>query len=349
MNHTNLDASGAAFLVAVALTPLVMRVCFRFNVLDQPGPLKIHTRPIPRLGGIAIAVAIAAGMLVAGDATAGHLLLVTAFALVWFTGLLDDLRGLPPVTRLTAQILAAFLIYRAGFGFPFESGVLSLVGTAVVVVLYVNALNMWDGSDGLATGCAGLAVLAFFFAPHQSHGAASALACSTAAAAAGFLVFNLKGAAFMGDSGSTLLGLILAFLSLDFYRANRVTLPVATYPVFLVALPILDSGLAIIRRLRNARSPALGDRSHLYDLMLAHGSSARSVAFTSFAITSALAVLGWLALRTRGAGFVILGGLVLVALLALGIRFGALRVAQLRVSSLPTFHEEAETPPAWRE
>lgn len=150
------------------------------------------------------------------------------------------------------------------------------------------------------------------------------------------------------DEGSTLLGFTLAFLSLDFYRSNRITLAVATFPFFLAALPVLDAALAIIRRLRSARSLVLGDRRHVYDLILVRGSSARSVAFTLLAITTLLAVVGWLALKTQGLAFVTLGALIVAALLAVGIRLGALRSTQPRVTSLSPACE-AETRPAWRE
>jgi UDP-GlcNAc:undecaprenyl-phosphate/decaprenyl-phosphate GlcNAc-1-phosphate transferase len=340
-----------AFLVALVVTPLVMRLCFRFGVLDRPGALKIHTRPIPRLGGVAIAVAIVAGMLAAGTAAAGQWLLVAAFALVWFTGLVDDLRGLPPVARLAAQLVSAFLLWHACFGFPAAgSASLSLASTAFVAVLGINSLNFWDGSNGLAAGFAMIAALAFFLAPHQVEDpTAAALACGIAGSCAGFLIFNVGGAIFMGDSGSTLLGFALAFLTCDFYRSNRMTLAVATFPVFVCALPILDAALAIIRRLRNARSPVLGDRSHLYDFLLIRGCSARTVALTSFAITFVLAVLGCLSLWTGRAVFVALAALVISALFLAAVRLGALRTTKIQASALSALGEEVEARPACRE
>lgn len=341
-------AAIAAFLVVVATTPLVIRLCRRIGVLDQPGPLKIHTRPIPRLGGVAIAIAIAAGMIASESTTRTHVLVVAAFVLIWLTGLLDDLRALSPIVRLAAQIISACLLWRSGLGLPIASAALSLLGTVCIVVLCVNALNFWDGLDGLAAGVAGIAALAFFFVFERSRNIAAALACSTAAGCAGFLIFNLNGAVFMGDSGSTLLGLTLAFLSLDFYSSNQMTRAVAAFPVFLAALPILDACLAIIRRLRNSRSPALGDRQHIYDLLLERGRSARTVALTFFAVASLLDVLGWLALRTEKQVFVASGVLIVAGLLAISIRLGALRRAQPQVTS-SSLVCEVEARPASRE
>lgn len=334
MSANDAVAAIVAFLVVVATTPLIIQLCRWIGVLDQPGPLKIHTRPIPRLGGVAIGIAIAAGMAAAKISIQAHVLVVSAFALVWLTGLLDDLRGLSPVARLAAQIISACLLWRAGFNLPIASEIVSLLGTIVIVVLCVNALNFWDGLDGLAAGTAGVGALTFFFALHHSDSAAAALACSTAAASAGFLVFNFRGSVFMGDAGSTLLGFALAVLSLDFYGSNRITPAVAAFPLFLVVLPILDACLAIVRRVRNARSPALGDRSHIYDLLRARGCSTRTVALTFFAVAALLAVLGRLALQAEKCVFIACGAFIVAGLLAISIRFGALRRAQPQVSSL---------------
>lgn len=347
MSANDAVAAIVAFLVVVATTPLIIQLCRWIGVLDQPGPLKIHARPTPRLGGIAIAIAIAAGMAASKSSPQTHVLAASAFGLVWLTGLKDDLRGLSPLVRLAAQTVSACLLWRAGFGLPVEGGALSLLGAIVIVVLCVNGLNMWDGSDGLAAGIAGIAALAFFFALHQSNMAA-ALAGSTAAGCAGFLIFNLGGSVFMGDSGSTLLGFVLAFLTLDFYCSHQMTLAVASFPISLIGLPILDAGLAIIRRVRNARSPALGDRYHTYDLLLAQGWSIRSVALTFFAITWLLAALGWLALQTEKPAFIASGALILAGLLVISIRLGALRRAQPQVSS-PSFAGEVAARPTSQE
>jgi UDP-GlcNAc:undecaprenyl-phosphate/decaprenyl-phosphate GlcNAc-1-phosphate transferase len=350
MNAKGAEACIAAFVAAIATTPLVIGLCSRFALFDQPGPLKIHTRLVPRLGGLAIAIAMSAGMLAGGASVQTHALVLAAFAVVWLTGLLDDLRTLSPLARLAAQLVSAFLVWRGGFGLPLNSAALSMLGTALIVILGVNSLNFWDGSDGLAAGFAAIAAIAFFSALHRSDRPAIALACSTAAGCIGFLAFNLPPAKiFMGDSGSTLLGFCLAFLTCDFYRSNRMTLSVATFPVFVCALPLLDAGLAIIRRLRNARAPVLGDRSHFYDLLLARGWSGRAVALTSFATTWILAVLGWLCWWTGQAVLAAVGVLVILALLLTAVRLGALRRPKLQVSSLSVVCERVETRPAGRE
>lgn len=125
MRASDVGAATVAFIICLTMSPIVGAVCNHLRILDHPGLLKIHTRPIPRLGGVAIAVAIAAGMLVAGHFELHLSLVVTAFSLVWFTGLLDDIQSLPPSVRLIAQIAAAFLLWRAGCGFPNVLGEIS--------------------------------------------------------------------------------------------------------------------------------------------------------------------------------------------------------------------------------
>jgi hypothetical protein len=136
------------------------------------------------------------------------------------------------------------------------------------------------------------------------------------------------------DSGSTLLGLTLALLTLDLYRSNPVSLSIALFPVFVAGLPLLDAALAVVRRVRNGRSPLYGDRRHFYDLMLG-GHSPRKVALVFYAVTVVLAATGSLALRSRPAPFLLAGALGVALPAAVAIRLGALRY----VEQSPAPHE----------
>lgn len=325
----NAEAAAVAFVVAVTVSPIVGAACRRFGVLDHPGPLKIHNRPIPRLGGVAIAIAIAAGMLSAGHFELRQSLAVAGFFLVWFTGLLDDIRSLRPSARLISQIVSALLLWCAEYGLPgATAGILNLVGAIILIVAFLNAWNFWDGADGLAAGTAAIATLAFFCAPGQSSTTA-ALAASLAAACGGFLIWNFPPAKlFMGDAGSTLLGFAIALLTLDFYRSNSASFPILLFPVFVAALPLLDAALAIIRRFRRAQALVQGDRCHMYDLLFSRGWQSCNVAIVFFGLTSVLAGLGWLALLTKRTAFTLSGAAVVVAVLGGAVRLGALGRAQ---------------------
>jgi len=327
MTTKNAEAAATAFVLTLLFVPLVIRACERFGIVDEPGPLKIHTRPIPRLGGIAIAAAILAGIFVSGALALTPWLVLLAFALVWLVGFVDDLRGLPPLARLAAQLLAGFLFWRAGLRVPAGANALaSLVCVCALVVLYVNALNFQDGADGLAAGVAGIAALAFAsIAWGTGHSLSAAMTSSLCAACAAFLIFNFPPARiFLGDGGSTLLGLVLAYLALDFYRSHSLTVSVAAFPVFVAALPLLDAVTAILRRLHQSRSPMEGDRRHLYDAALARGWTPKRVALAWYAISAAFAAMGSLALRTNSVVLVALGVLFAAGLLVAAVRLGSL-------------------------
>lgn len=290
-------ALGAVLL----LIPLVKHLCVRFDLLDRPGPLKIHTSPIPRLGGLAIGLALLSGAVLAwGFAGFPSWACVGAFAIIWLAGLADDLRGLTPTLRLAAQIAAATLLWRSGLRIPIvENAVLNCIVTVLFVVYFVNAFNFLDGIDGLGAGTAAILAIAYgTFCASAISSAGLVTAWSLAGACLAFLIFNFPPASiFMGDSGSTLLGFSMAVLSLDFYRGASTRPGSLLFPILIASIPLLDAGLAILRRLQQHVSVASGDRRHIYDLLLARGWAPREVVLIFFALTTALVCAGWMSLR----------------------------------------------------
>lgn len=326
-----------AFSLSVLLTPVVRHLCIRFGIFDQPGPLKIHAQPIPRLGGVAIALAILGACVIARPLPAGSAAyFLAALALVWMAGLVDDLRGLSPVFRLAAQAAAGFLLWRAGWHVPeLGTGASSILATCLFVIVFANAFNFLDGSDGLAAGVAGMIALAYIFALSGA-GAQfpSGVAWSLFGACTGFLVFNFPPAKiFMGDSGSTSVGFTVAFLALAFCRSSGGTTPSLVFPLLVAGLPLFDAGLAVVRRLRDAASPFYGDRRHFYDLLLAQGWTSRKVALVSYLITAAMAAIGWIGLRLDPKRLWLLAALSFAALFVAALRLGSLR-AERRVQRM---------------
>jgi UDP-GlcNAc:undecaprenyl-phosphate/decaprenyl-phosphate GlcNAc-1-phosphate transferase len=292
-----------AFLITLATVPLVQHFCLHMQILDKPGPLKIHAHPIPRLGGVAIFLAVFAGVFAANHHPNGsewHFL--SAAGLVWIVGLLDDLRGLHPVPRLLAQITGAAILWIGGWhSHLFAYSVADLAGVCVFAVLFVNSWNFLDGSDGLAAGFSCIVALAYAVLPHQSLSADGfAVACAVAAACAAFLLFNANPASvFLGDSGSTLLGFSVAFLGLDYAKAGAGTVHLQLFPFVVASMPLLDAIRIVIQRASQRRSLFEGSRCHYYDVLLASGDAPRKVAFVSWVVGLICAAIGLLSVYFR--------------------------------------------------
>lgn len=328
MNRAALASTIVAFGLSAAFTPLVRNVCMRFGIFDAPGPLKIHQRPIPRLGGIAVVCAFVAGC-VFGNGL--HMATLAPFlgsvALVWIAGLVDDLRGLPPSVRLAAQTGAALVLWRAGFHLPVSANdAWNAIAICALVIFLCNAFNFLDGADGLAAGISATIALVFVFGGGANATHLNIVAASLFGSAAGFLIYNLPPAStFMGDCGSTTLGVTVAFLALRFPETQAGRPCSLIFPVLVAGLPLLDASLAVVRRLRAAQSPLKGDRFHYYDLLAAHGWTPRKIALVSYAITALLGAIGWVGLRLQPIYSVVLAGATFAILFAIALRLGSLR------------------------
>jgi UDP-GlcNAc:undecaprenyl-phosphate/decaprenyl-phosphate GlcNAc-1-phosphate transferase len=329
-----------AFAVALgcvlASVPLIRRVCVRWGIFDPPGHLKIHGEPIPRLGGMAIAVALAAGVTSAlHGAGAGALYFAAALGLVWLAGFVDDLREVPPVFRLLAQIGGALLLYAGGWRVAvFSSSASAIIVQCLLVILFVNAFNFLDGADGLAAGITAVIALAYSALPGVGLSAfGNAVAWSLLGACVGFLFFNFPPAKiFMGDSGSTVLGFCVAFLGLDFIgaRGGGDAARSVLFPFLIAGLPILDALVVVARRMMKGRSPFRGDRGHFYDYLLAAGWTAWRVAISCYLLTGVLGVLGWFAMPGGSRRSLILGVGIFAGLVVSALRLGALRLGAIR-------------------
>ena len=292
-----------AFLCVLVSTPIVRAICRHWSFYDSIGPLKIHDAPIPRLGGVSIALGLIAAIAIEGRAPTRNLALwFAAFGTIWLAGFIDDTQSLAPIFKLTAQIGSAILLYAAGWNLPLH--VPALVGAAIIsaiVVLFVNAFNFLDGCDGLAAGVTAVIAVAYTLADGDAPGSFSfVVACSLLGAAVGFLNDNFPPAKiFMGDSGSTILGFCVALLGIDFVsRAPPQTGAVKwIFPLIIAAVPLVDGIVVVSRRITRGASALQGDRLHFYDHLLAREWNARGVALATYAVTALLAALGLWMLR----------------------------------------------------
>ena len=303
----------AAVLAGVLVTPVVIRVAVARGIYDAPGARRIHTHPIPRLGGVAIctatAVGVALAMLLDGrgglEFTAAHrdffIGILFGGGILFVAGLIDDLRSLRPAAKMAAQCAAALVVYAFGFRVEtlnvgqveFTLGWLSIPLTVVWVVGVTNAFNLIDGLDGLATGIA-LVALGTTLAVALSLGNPEVVVvCVTLIGALlGFLRYNFNPARiFLGDSGSLMVGFMLAVLSVHGSQMSA-TAVLAIVPLFALALPLLDTSLAMLRRWLRGVPMSKADARHIHHQLLALGFTHRRAVFVLYAAAIALAVLG---------------------------------------------------------
>ena len=317
-----------AFAWCVISLPVVIKVAVRWNLFDPLGPLKLHTRRVPRIGGLAVTSAIAVSLLASGTSHVVRYLLLALF-LLWVTGISDDLRGLSPVLRLMAQAISA-LVLCCGADLtlpPFEKRPLGWIVAAFFVVMLINAFNLLDGADGVAAGVAAI-IAAGYLALGEQSGASQASAAALLGSCLGFLVFNFPPAKiFLGDSGSTSLGLIIAFAGLALRQSSPLMSRGVFVPTIFAGLPLLDLVLAIFRRLRSGGSPFAGDRRHFYDLLLQRGWSPRRVALSTYAITAGFVLVGLKSSQSSPAGAVALVLVAAIPFLFIAVHLGALRPA----------------------
>jgi UDP-GlcNAc:undecaprenyl-phosphate GlcNAc-1-phosphate transferase len=312
MGRTALWAALAAAGLSALLTPALIRAAAAAGLIDAPRTGKIHLRPTPTAGGLALLVAFLAvlwaavlggGLEVASDlrALAG---LTVAALLVAALGLWDDWRGLTALQKLAVQVPAAALVFWAGFrvdrltnpfGPDLVLGGLALPLTLLWIVAVVNAVNLIDGLDGLAAGVAAIAALTLA-GVGWAHGEVLVLLLSATLAGSllGFLPFNFPPARiFLGDTGSLLVGLLLAVISLVQNRKATLALTLAV-PIVAMLVPMLDTLLAIVRRVRNGLHPFRGDTHHLHHRLLTLGLAPRRAVLLIWGVSVYFGALAFL-------------------------------------------------------
>jgi UDP-GlcNAc:undecaprenyl-phosphate GlcNAc-1-phosphate transferase len=264
-------AFAVAGVVSLILTPLAIRAALRLGVLDRPGEHKSHRTPTPYLGGIAIVLAVTLAITMAAvvrgetSATLLQLLGILAIALgMAATGLIDDLRGLPVTVRFGLQLAAALGLWSLGVrvGLTGEP-LIDLPLTVLWTVGITNAMNLLDNMDGLSASTATIASLWFgTIALVNGQFLVSALAFAVAGGAAGFLRDNRPPARiYMGDAGSLFLGIMLASLGM-LLSLDRGMLVTAAVPLLILTVPVLDTALVTVARIRHGISPFQGGRDH---------------------------------------------------------------------------------------
>jgi UDP-GlcNAc:undecaprenyl-phosphate GlcNAc-1-phosphate transferase len=327
-----------AFLVAIQSTRMSIVIARWGNVLDRPdGYRKTHLRPTPRLGGVGLFLAFAApvvGLLLLREysTVADELLyrkqqfigLLVGSSLAVGLGVVDDVRELSAMWKLVFQLLIAAVVFKFGFqinaisnpfGEPFTLGLLSFPVTVLWFVGCMNAVNLLDGLDGLAAGtCLFVGLTLFIMCVQANTVLGMFLMASLSGAILGFLLFNFPPAKiFLGDSGSLLLGFLIAALSLV-GASRKAEAAVALFiPVIALGLPIFDTSLAIVRRWYKRLPITAPDRQHIHHVLVSMGYSQQRVVLTLYLICVLLGAAALVITFARGeVVLLIIGSLVLM-------------------------------------
>lgn len=316
----------AIFLMALSITalsiPWVRKVAIRTGFVDSPAKRKLHSTPMPLMGGVAIfggaVLAIIAFVPQFPNTVAGVLLSLTVVALV---GLLDDRYGLPAWAKLAGQlvgmlILAAFDI-RVKLPLP---EIVNYIITFLWLAGISNAINFLDNMDGLSAGVSGVAAAFIMLLGLQNDQfLVAGLSAAVLGACLGFLRFNFKPAQiFMGDAGSLFLGFLLALLGLQLRFPASSSFVTWMVPVFVLALPIFDTVLVVISRLRRGVSPNTAGKDHLSHRLVKRGFSQREAVLLLYLFTGAGGIVGvFITEATIAEGYLIFATVVLLGFIAI--------------------------------
>ncbi len=318
---------GAGVTITV---PFVLRLAQKFGALDQPGDRKIHKAAIPRLGGLAIFFGVMLGIILLNvlfpHDLSGRLIhiLLLGVPVAFLIGFWDDLYALGSKRKFGAQVIVGLIVYYLGFrieliflgtGHTLSLGVFSLPFTMLWIAGLMNAINLIDGMDGLAAGVSAVAFTAIAFLAYLfDNNLVASVSLICASACIGFLIFNFHPAKiFMGDCGSMLLGFLLSILSMSIYPEKVGGLPIYV-PLLILAFPILDTFVAIVRRIIQAtdfqklnftREHLLSsvfkrilsaDGDHIHHRLLSRGLSQRQAAMVLYGFSSLSAAVAFVML-----------------------------------------------------
>jgi len=300
-----------AFVLTGLLTWPVRALAIRLGVMDEPNlDRKTQATPVPYLGGVAIALGITittlAAVFVGGNKSGENvsqlkdlaLTVLLPALLLGAMGLVDDLRSLSPWPRLITQSvvgsIVAFIIVQGGtVGTPFGTSTLNTAVTIFWIVGICNSINFFDNLDGAASGAVAIAALGvFFIAFDRGQELVSALSIVTAGATIGFLMWNKSPAKiYMGDAGALFLGIIISVAAIRLNPGITPTWKSLTIPVILLAVPLLDTCVAVSSRLARGLSPLTGGKDHLSHRLVRAGLSRRVAAVGLWSATGACAVV----------------------------------------------------------
>ena len=326
-----------ALVVALVATPVVKNLAIRVKAVDVPKDgRRMHDHPIPRMGGLAIFLGFLLSVLLFLDLNAQMRGMLLGAVIIVVLGIFDDIYSLRAMFKFVVQIIAALVAVLSGnvietlsnpnvfSADPYWNlGILAVPATVIWIVAITNAVNLIDGLDGLACGVSTISSMTLLvIALVVSEGNVAILMAALAGGCIGFLPYNMNPAKiFMGDTGSTFLGYILAVVSIQGLFKFYAIISFAV-PFLILGLPIFDTAFAFIRRIAHGQSPMHADRSHIHHRLIDMGLNQKQAVATLYVI-SAILGLSAVVLTTSGEGRAMLLFLVLciVAVVAARVVF----------------------------
>lgn len=292
-----------AAVISMLCTPLAVKLAFKIGAIDVPNDeRRVHSKPIPRLGGIAIYFGAVISIIIILPFTKEWAGVLIGGTLILITGILDDMYKLSPKRKLICQTVGAMVLYFFGIqinfiGTPFSEGyvffpeVISFIVTIIWVVGITNTINLIDGLDGLAAGVAAIASISLAYIAYMNQRPDVALfTLAIAGSAVGFLPYNFNPAKiFMGDGGSLFLGFMLSAVSI--IGPMKGAAAIATViPVLVLGLPIFDTAFAILRRMYRGKPIMEADKGHLHHRILSTGMDQKRTVIILYTLSAILGV-----------------------------------------------------------
>ncbi len=317
-----------ALLVAFASTPIASAIARKVGAVDKPNKRRINKVPIPRMGGMAIFFGFLVAVLCFADIAAPEIrgILLGALMIV-VLGALDDVYQLPAAVKFLVQILVAVFVILHGVDIHIitnplpwaeaqyiDIGWLGYPITVLWIVGVTNAVNLIDGLDGLAVGTSTISCITLFIiALYTGEANIAIILVAVIGACLGFLPYNSHPAKiFMGDTGSTFLGFIMAAISVQGLFKSYAVITVAI-PILILALPIFDTSFAILRRIIQHKPVFAPDRGHLHHRLLDHGYNQKQAVYILYVISAALSLLATVTLFVGSAkAMIFLGAMLLI-------------------------------------
>ncbi|MDD4187278.1 MAG: MraY family glycosyltransferase [Bacilli bacterium] len=322
--HHILLIIGVTFFASLLLVPIIKKTALHVGAVDVPDERKVHKKPIPRLGGLAIFLAFLTGYIFFAEHNVQMLSILIGSFIIILLGIFDDIKPIKARYKFIIQILASSVVVLYGnislteisaFGINLSFEAWSYPLTIIFITAIINAINFIDGLDGLAAGVstiyfATIAIIAFIL--NRIGGLDTILCLLMLGSTLGFLVYNFNPASiFMGDTGSMFLGFMIAVIALLGYKAATVTSLIV--PILVLFLPIIDTFFAIFRRIIKGENIGKPDKEHIHHQLLKLNKSTKKTVFIMYGISLLCALISiFYALGDNNKAILLYIGLLLV-------------------------------------